>query len=80
MNNVHPINGYISFNAAQKPKYGAFKSMREGQINIVGKCPFPTMAGGAALVALKQPFMGQWMLTHQWHTLFRHSPSHQTIR
>ena len=56
MDNVHPSNGYISFNVAQKLKYGAFKSMREGRINMVGPCPFPLVAG-VALVALKQPYM-----------------------
>ncbi|KAH9009814.1 hypothetical protein EDB84DRAFT_1545639 [Lactarius hengduanensis] len=57
MDNVQPINGYISFNAAQKLKYGAFKSMREGRINIIGQCPFPATTGGTAPVALKQPYM-----------------------
>ena len=55
MDDVHSTNGYIFFNVAQKLKYGAFKSMQEGQIDIV-QCPFLTVAG-AALVALKQPYM-----------------------
>ncbi|KAH9031731.1 hypothetical protein EDB84DRAFT_1492201 [Lactarius hengduanensis] len=38
---VQPINGYISFNAAQKLKY----------------VPFPATTGGTAPVALKQPYM-----------------------
>jgi hypothetical protein len=56
MDNVHPTDGYLYFNVAQKRKYGAFKSMLEGRINLIGTCPFPTVAG-AALVALKQPYM-----------------------
>lgn len=57
MDNVHSSDGYIYFNEAQKRRYGAFKSMREGRINLVGPCPFPMLAG-VARVALKQPYMG----------------------
>ena len=40
MREVHPQNGFILFNAAQKCRYGAFKSMWEGQIDLSGHCPF----------------------------------------
>ncbi len=58
MHEVQPQNGFILFNTAQKLKCGAFKSMREGQIDLVGLCPFPTTSSkGAALIALKQPYL-----------------------
>ena len=62
MREVHPQNGFILFNTAQKCQYGAFKSMQEGQINLVGPCPFsstPASSSHAATVvsvALKQPY------------------------
>ncbi|KAI9450929.1 hypothetical protein BJY52DRAFT_1226912 [Lactarius psammicola] len=34
MDEVHPKNGFIFFNTAQNLQYGAFKSMREGQIDL----------------------------------------------
>ncbi|KAH9014256.1 hypothetical protein EDB84DRAFT_1277767 [Lactarius hengduanensis] len=58
MDEVCPQNGHIFFNTAQQLRCGAFKSMREGQINLVGSCPFLSTPGsGAALVALKQPYL-----------------------
>ena len=62
MQEVHPQNGFILFNTAQECQRGAFKSMREGQIDLVGPCPFlSTPAGGhattVASVALKQPYL-----------------------
>jgi hypothetical protein len=62
MDNIQPTDGYIYFNVAQKQKYGSFKSMREGRINLVPTCPFP-MVAGAALVALKQPYMDNPRIT-----------------
>ena len=55
MQEVQPQNGFILFNTAQKLQYGAFKSMREGQINLVGPCPFQSISGTTS-VALKQPY------------------------
>ena len=61
MDDVTPTHGYISFDVTQKLKYGAFKSMREGRINLVGlvgPCPFPMVAGAPGpSVVLKQPYM-----------------------
>jgi hypothetical protein len=61
MHEICPQNGFILVNTAQKPQYGAFKSMREGQIDLVGPCPFlstPALGNSsAAFVALKQPYL-----------------------
>jgi hypothetical protein len=58
MHEVQPQNGFIFFNEAQKLQYGAFKSMREGQIDLVGQCPFPTTSSqGATPIALKQLYL-----------------------
>jgi hypothetical protein len=67
MQEVHPQNGYIFFNTTDKLQYGSFKSMREGQIDLVGPCPFPAISptisessdSATAIkadVALKQPY------------------------
>ena len=42
MKEVQPQNGFIFYNTTDKLQYGAFKSMQEGQINLMGPCPFPT--------------------------------------
>ena len=55
MQEVQPQNGFLLFNTAQKFQYGAFKSMREGQINLVGPCPFQSISGTTS-IALKQPY------------------------
>ena len=61
MHEVHPQNGFILFNTAQELWFGAFKSMREGQIDLVGSCPFSSTPGSgkssAALAALKQSYL-----------------------
>ena len=44
MQEVQPQNGFIFFNTTDKLQYGAFKSMQEGQIDLVGPCPFPTVS------------------------------------
>lgn len=66
MQEVHPQNGYIFFDTTDKLQYGAFKSMREGQIDLLGgPCPFPTISptisneGATSIkvsVALKQTY------------------------
>lgn len=63
MQGVQPQNGYILFNTGDKPMYGAFKSMREGQIDLVGPHPFPTIGGATlttALVAIKQTYQSNF--------------------
>jgi hypothetical protein len=66
MKDIHLQNGFILFNTAQKCQYGAFKSMQEGEIDLIGPSPFlSTLASNyhavtAASVALKhfkQPYM-----------------------
>ncbi|KAI9445969.1 hypothetical protein H4582DRAFT_1804345 [Lactarius indigo] len=52
MHKAQPQNGFVLFNMAQKLQYGAFKSMKEGKIDLTGPSPFPT-----ASVALKQPYL-----------------------
>jgi hypothetical protein len=44
MQEVHPQNGFIFFNTTGKLQYGSFKSMQEGQIDLTGPCPFPTIS------------------------------------
>ncbi|KAH9046217.1 hypothetical protein EDB84DRAFT_1265326 [Lactarius hengduanensis] len=55
---VQPQNGFIFFNTTQKLQYGAFKSMREGQLDITGLSPFPNKG-----VALKQPYLSNYSRT-----------------
>lgn len=56
MQEVQAQNGFILYNTSQKPQYGAFKSMLEGQIDLMGAaCPF--LATSATFIALKQPYL-----------------------
>ena len=67
MHEVHPQNGFILYSTTQILQYGAFKEMREGQIDLVGPSPFPsTPASGdgnshshttSVTVTLKQPYL-----------------------
>ncbi|KAI9434818.1 hypothetical protein H4582DRAFT_1818383 [Lactarius indigo] len=55
---VQPLNGFVFYNTTQKLQYGAFKSMREGQLDITGPLPFPNKG-----VALKQPYLSNYSHT-----------------
>jgi hypothetical protein len=58
MHEAQAQNGFILFNASQKQQYGALKSMKEGQLNLIGAtCPFPTTSNGVTSVALKQSYL-----------------------
>ncbi|KAH9023136.1 hypothetical protein EDB84DRAFT_1271750 [Lactarius hengduanensis] len=65
MSTVHPENGFIFFNTSQNYRYGAFKSMREGQIELPGLGPRESVSTSASSdsgrcttsVALKQPYL-----------------------
>lgn len=65
MHVVQPQNGFIYYNTAQQPQHGAFKAMREGQIDLLGeRLPFlstpadaPASEPGRCHVALKQPYL-----------------------
>ena len=61
MHEVKPQNGFIIFNKAQKQQHGAFKSMQQGQIDLVGAHPFSTMpSNGTVSVTLKQPYLANY--------------------
>ena len=65
MHIVQPQNGFIYYSTAQQLQRGAFKGMREGQIDLLGeRLPFlstpadaPASESGRCRIALKQPYL-----------------------
>ena len=74
MHEVQPKNGYILYNSTQILQYGAFKEMREGQIDLVGQSPFSSTPAsshgngnshtGPVAVTLKQPYLHNRNINH----------------